>query len=195
MYRNVLMMMSLVVVLFAASCGGGGITIGEPNDGAAADTTAPEIAISGIDEGAYYGEQQPGSNFLLVKGVAADSSGVANMAIRINDTLVSSSNNSQVSFGWDVTGYADGTYVVLVQASDSAGNIGEATRSVHVDNDLIWIGPWIVQPIVPIVDPGLFDPFPLTGDGLQKTSSRGIHTTPGPWMKSASWGGWGGSGV
>ncbi|MEZ5336885.1 MAG: Ig-like domain-containing protein [bacterium] len=169
MYRNVLTMISLVVVLFAVSCGGGASLPdpGNGNGGGVTDSTAPEIVISGITEGSAYGEQQPGLNFLNVKGVAADTGGVANMAMRINGTLVAASNDSELDFGWDVTGYDDGAYEVAVQASDASGNVAEEVVNVIVDNDLIFIPPGSFWPDLDL-DFGIIDPIP--------------DPDPGPWV-------------
>ena len=156
MYRHVLTFVSLLIVLFAVSCGGGGSAAPDPVN---TDTTAPEIVISGLTEGEAYGEQQAGVNFLNVKGVAADPSGVANMAMRLNGTLIASSNDSEVGYGWDVTAFDDGAYELAVQASDAHGNVAEETVNVLVDNDLIFIPPGTLWPELDL-DLGIIDPIP-----------------------------------
>lgn len=170
MYKNALAMVSMIVLLFAVSCGGGGVATPDPGnnggnggDGAVvADTEAPEIVISGIDEGESYGLEEAGANLLNLKGVAADPSGVVNMAIRINDTLVASSNDSEVGFNWDVTGFDDGTYQVVVAASDGEGNIGSAGMTVYVNNEAFILPDLDLLPEIPdtVFDPDLVNPFP-----------------------------------
>ena len=188
MYKKLLTLVSMIVLLFAVSCGGGGAALpdpgqqgggaqqgGEENGGggggaeenggggaAAVDDVAPEIVLSGLTEGEAYGLLEPGVNVLSVSGVAADPSGIANMALRINNTLVASSNDSMVGFDWDVTGFSDGSYEVLVQASDNEGNVAETSMTVYVNNVAIVIPPLDIFPDLPleVFDPGLVDPFP-----------------------------------
>jgi hypothetical protein len=179
MYKNLLTLVSLIILLFAVSCGGGGAALPDPgqqgggnggngggNGGAPVipvDDIAPEIVLSGLTEGSSYGLQEAGVNVLNVKGVAADPSGITNMALRINDTLVASSNDSQVGFDWDVTGFSDGTYEVVVQAADGEGNIASSSMTVYVDN-VAWVFPGLdLFPDLPleVFDPGLVDPFPV----------------------------------
>lgn len=166
MYKKLLALVSMIILLFAVSCGGGGAALPDPGQqgGGGApvipvDDIAPEIVLSGLTEGSSYGIQEAGVNTLNLKGVAADPSGITNMALRINNTLVASSNDSQVSFDWDVTGFSDGTYEVLVQAADGEGNVAETSMTVYVDN-VVFVAPVDLFPEL-VLDPGIFDPFPL----------------------------------
>ncbi len=179
MYKHVMTMVSLMILLFAVSCGGGGAAMPDPGNGggnggngggggnggapaAPVDDVAPEIVLSGLTEGEAYGIEEAGVNTLNVKGVAADPSGIANMALRINDTLVASSNDSMVGFDWDVTGFSDGSYEVTVQASDNEGNIAESSMTVYVNNVAFVFPDLDLFPDIPVevFDPGLIDPFP-----------------------------------
>lgn len=137
----------LAVLILGAACGGGASPL-DPAPAAPADTTAPDIQINGIDDGASYGELETGPNVLSVSAIAADGAGIANMSMRINDTLVAAANDSSLSFSWDVTGYDDGAYDVEVSATDNNGNPATESVTVYVNNDLL------------VVDPGWFPTFP-----------------------------------
>lgn len=140
----------LAVLILGAACSGGASVL-DPGPAAPADTTAPDIQINGIDDGEAYGVLETGPNVLSVSAIAADGAGIANMSMRINDTLVAAANDSSLSFSWDVTGYDDGAYDVEVAATDNNGNPATKSVTVYVNNDLI------------MVDPGLFPLFPNPG--------------------------------
>lgn len=132
----------LAVLILGAACGGGSSILDpDPEPEAPADVTAPDIQINGIDEGEAYGEEEPGSNILNVSAIAADGAGIANMSMRINDTLVAAANDSSVNFIWNVTGYDDGAYEVEVTATDNNGNSATESVTVYVNND-----PFVINP-------------------------------------------------
>ena len=138
----------VMVLLAVASCGGGGgVNLGL----GPGDTTAPDINITGATDGTAYGMLESGSNTLTLHAVSTDASGINNTSIRINGTLVASENASSASFVWDVTGYADGQYLIEVQAYDAKGNLGSDSIEVAVNN---------VFELIPLL-PGLFPVFPL----------------------------------
>jgi hypothetical protein len=140
----------IVVMGLGASCGGGGGAIFNP------DNTAPEIAINGVTEGETYGALEDGPDTLNISAVASDEAGIANMSMRINGTLVAAANESQLEFAWDVTGYDDGQYTVLVEATDDNGNTSTSEVTAGVNNELIFIPPLDFFPDFPIIElPGL----------------------------------------
>jgi len=140
-----------VLVLGAACSGGASILDPDPEPAAPADTTAPDIQINGIDDGASYGELEAGANVLNVVAIAADGAGIANMSMRLNGTLVAAANDSNLSFVWDVTEYDDGAYDLEVTATDNNGNPATESMTVYVNNDLL------------VVDPGWFPHIPDLG--------------------------------
>ena len=142
----------LAVLILGAACGGGSsIFDPDPEPEVPADNTAPDIQINGIDEGVSYGELEAGSNILHISAIAADGAGIANMSMRINDTLVAAANDSSVSFNWNVTTYDDGAYDVEVTATDNNGNAATESVRVYVNNDLL------------VLNPDLFPLFPDIG--------------------------------
>ncbi|MHA1686729.1 MAG: lamin tail domain-containing protein [Candidatus Heimdallarchaeaceae archaeon] len=102
-------------------------TLGDPgtgNYGSGSDTTPPTVTITSPSDG----ETVSGTIHITVS--ASDSSGINAYEIYIDGVLVASSN----SYYWDTTAYSDGTHTILAKAQDNAGNWGEDTINVTVDN-------------------------------------------------------------
>lgn len=102
-------------------------TLGDPgsgNYGGGTDTTPPTVTITNPANGATL------SGTVHITVSATDASGIKAYEIYIDGTLVATSN----SYYWDTTTYAYGAHTILAKAQDNAGNWGEDSISVTVDN-------------------------------------------------------------
>jgi|GEM_PF-1409400 len=94
----------------------------------ASDTTAPVAAISAPANGASV------SGTVTVTASATDNVGVAKVELYGNGTLLTASNVSPLSYSWNSASVANGSYTLTAKAYDAAGNVGQASSTVTVNN-------------------------------------------------------------
>jgi hypothetical protein len=98
-------------------------------EGVSGDTEKPITTISSPGAGATV------SNITTINGSASDNVGVDEVKIKINGNIVYSVKaNSSYTYSWDTRPLTNGSYTITIEASDVAGNIGTATRTVTVSN-------------------------------------------------------------
>ena len=74
------------------------------------------------------------SGKVAIAGVAADDSGIAEVTVAIDGTVVHSSASVALQYEWDSTRYGNGRHAITVTATAADGNTTKANRSVTVDN-------------------------------------------------------------
>lgn len=90
------------------------------------DGAAPEVVINIPTTG----EALPLSGLLYIDSMAFDDNWITSMAIRIDGILVKTCPiffMVACNYGWNMAGLSTGAHRILVTATDSAGNVGQAT--------------------------------------------------------------------
>ncbi|MEW6120615.1 MAG: S8 family serine peptidase [Pseudomonadota bacterium] len=96
---------------------------------APADTTAPVVGIASPTGGKV-------TDVVAVDVSATDNVGVTHAELYVNGQLHATDTQSPFAFAWDTAGKADGSYTLVAQAFDAAGNRGtSAPVVVTVGND------------------------------------------------------------
>jgi len=93
-----------------------------------ADTTAPTVAISSPAAGATV------SGTATISATASDNVGVSKVEFYVNGVLKATDTASPYSYAWNTTAVANGSYTLLAKAYDAAGNVGQSSASVTVNN-------------------------------------------------------------
>ena len=75
------------------------------------------------------------SGGVTIATTASDNIGVTRVELYINGMLTKSSTVTPVSYIWDTTTLSSGSYTVSTKAYDAAGNMGQSTIQVMVNND------------------------------------------------------------
>ena len=88
------------------------------------DTTAPAVTVAAPANNATV------SGLVLITANASDNVGVTNVSFYVNGNLAATSSGSQLSYSWDTTVLADGSYTLSARAYDAAGNIGQSSATV-----------------------------------------------------------------
>jgi uncharacterized protein YkwD len=91
-----------------------------------ADTTAPTVTIT------FPAAGQDVSGSVTVCVTAIDNRGVTQVDLYANGAKVATDDASPYAVVWDTSGLNPGTYAIEVRATDAAGNVGSASRAVHV---------------------------------------------------------------
>lgn len=94
---------------------------------APADTTAPATVITAPTSGTAAGN-------IEITASATDASGIEKVEFYIDSRLLSTDTSSSYRAEWDTKDSANGTHNITVKAHDKAGNVGQASLTVNVDN-------------------------------------------------------------
>lgn len=98
---------------------------------APADTTAPAVSIVSPTGGQV-------TDVVAVDVSASDNVGVTRAELYVNGQLHATDAQSPFAFAWDTAGRADGSYTLVAQAYDAAGNRGtSASVVVTVGNNAV----------------------------------------------------------
>ncbi len=124
------------MTLFHVIAGNGTLTIddvsvtGPAGTTPTPDTTAPTVAISSPTSGTTV------SGTVAVTANANDASGVANVALLIDGTVVGSPDTTApYSFSWNSASVANGSHTISARATDTAGNVATSpVITVTVNN-------------------------------------------------------------
>lgn len=93
----------------------------------AEDTTAPVVSLSPADGSSLSGSVQ-------VSASATDNGGVTHLEVQIGGQIYSSSNGEPISFSLDTQILANGQHAITAIATDAAGNAGQVSHTVNVNN-------------------------------------------------------------
>jgi len=96
--------------------------------GATKDTTPPTVSITNPKDSAVV------SGVVTIKVDASDSGGIAKVEFYVGDSKVGEDSNKPYEYNWDTKKLKDGTYVLTVKATDSAGNKNSKSIKVIVNN-------------------------------------------------------------
>lgn len=112
--------------------------------GTTVDTTPPTVAIS--SPGASASVQ----GTIYVQGTATDNVGVTRVEFYLDSNLVTTAYSSSFSFSWNTSVAANGSHSLVVKAYDLAGNVGQASVTVSVNNPISvsiqTLSTWIQSP-------------------------------------------------
>jgi subtilisin family serine protease len=97
-------------------------------DNTPADTTPPVVSMGTPASGATV------SGTTSVSASATDNVGVTKVELYIDGALYGTDTTAPYSFSWDTNPSNNGVHTLKLVASDLAGNVGEATRTVTVTN-------------------------------------------------------------
>lgn len=95
---------------------------------ASGDYTAPTVSITAPSNGATV------SGTISVTATATDNVGVSYTQMKIDSGSWTTDTTSPYSWSVDTTTLSEGSHTITVQAYDAAGNYGEASISITVDN-------------------------------------------------------------
>lgn len=99
-------------------------TSAAPSPTPSEDSLAPVARISNPGQGALV------SGNVSVLANATDNVGVKRLQLYINNKLVSSANGSSLNYRWNTSKIAKGTYTIVLDAFDAAGNKGSQAIQV-----------------------------------------------------------------
>ena len=91
----------------------------------------PTVSISSPANGATM------SGTISVQGSATSSLSITNVQFLVDSQQVSTASASPFSFSWNSATFANGTHSLTVNAFDSSGNMGTASISVNVNNQVV----------------------------------------------------------
>jgi len=94
----------------------------------AADTIAPTVTIGSPAAGSTVG------GTVSVSANASDNVGVTKVEFYVNGALQATDSSAPYSFSWNTAGFANGSYTLTMKAYDAAGNVGQASSTVNVQN-------------------------------------------------------------
>jgi thermitase len=97
----------------------------------AGDATPPSVSISNPLGGSVV------SGTVLVSGTATDQVGVVRIELWVDGSLGSSVAASPFSFAWNTGSLANGSHTVMIKAYDAAGNVGQSSASVSINNPVV----------------------------------------------------------
>jgi len=107
----------------------GGCFAGSDNTADPIDNVPPQIgAINGVSDGGT------ASGTANISASASDNLAVTSFTLAIGGTQVASSANGSLSYDWDTTAQADGSYTLVFTARDAAGNTDTETYEVTIGN-------------------------------------------------------------
>jgi hypothetical protein len=121
--------MGYTPLFIAAALLVGGCFAGSDNAPDPTDNVPPQIgAIDGVSDGGN------ASGMASISASASDNLAVTSFTLAIDGTQVASSANGSLSYDWDTTAEADGSYTLVFTARDAAGNTDTETYDVTVNN-------------------------------------------------------------
>jgi hypothetical protein len=91
------------------------------------DRTAPFVELAELAVSVEAG------HFIPIHAQATDNETVALMRLSIDGRQVTEAHGPTLEYAWDTHNVTVGTYTILVEAQDAAGNVGRATRTVKVE--------------------------------------------------------------
>lgn len=94
------------------------------------DSTAPNVTISSPQNGSTV------SGTVSISAAGTDNVAVTKMEVLINGASVAQSGSSSISYSWNTLSYLSGTHTVVVRAYDAANNVGSASSTVTVQNNI-----------------------------------------------------------
>ncbi len=94
------------------------------------DTTPPVVSITSPVPGAVV------SGTVSVGGTATDNIAVTGIIFYV-DGVSKGTATSPFTFSWDTTTVSNATHTLMVKASDAAGNVGQASLGVTVNNSVV----------------------------------------------------------
>lgn len=109
------------------------------------DTAPPMVRITSPSKGAAVVDTT------IIDAQAIDDRGVARIELYLDNRLLSSSAGRFARVSLDTTGFADGPHTVSVRAYDAAGNRGESSVEVNVQNTTPFTD--TTPPVVTIASP------------------------------------------
>jgi uncharacterized delta-60 repeat protein len=92
------------------------------------DNTPPQVSIINPKNG------QVVSDTVKIQVKATDNVGVTKVEYYIDGKKVGENTKSPYEYNWDTTKYANGNHTIQVKAYDKAGNVGNASIIVNVQN-------------------------------------------------------------
>ena len=92
------------------------------------DSYPPSVWISAPGNGATV------SGSLNVQGTASDNVGVSRVEFYVDGSLQNTGYAPSFSFSWNSSGVANGQHTLQVKAFDQAGNVGQSSTTVNVNN-------------------------------------------------------------
>ncbi|MEM3342378.1 MAG: clostripain-related cysteine peptidase, partial [Thermoplasmata archaeon] len=98
----------------------------------ATDTTPPVVSIASPSAGAVV------SGNITVSFAATDASGIAEYRLEIDSTLKATSS----PYIWDTRTSSNGIHTITVKAKDGAGNWGQMSLNVSVNNNATGVSEW-----------------------------------------------------
>jgi len=102
-----------------------------------ADTVPPTVAI------ASPANVSTVAGLVPVQGSAIDNVGVVSIQLVVDGTPSATTSSSPFSFNWNSSVAANGNHTLIVNASDAAGNVGQASTTVYVSNQTDTIAPTV----------------------------------------------------
>jgi hypothetical protein len=91
------------------------------------DSAAPFVELADLAVSVGAGHSVP------IRAEASDNEAVVLMRLLIGGRQVTEGNGPTLEYTWDTRDVTAGTYTILVEAQDAAGNVGQATRTVTVE--------------------------------------------------------------
>ena len=111
------------------------------------DSVAPTVAISAPVNGSVR------SGVVTINVDASDNVGVSGIELYLNGALAGAAASAPVSFNWDTTTVANGTWIIVAKAYDLSGNVGTSTAaSVSIQNTAADVTPPTVSLVSPTAD-------------------------------------------
>ena len=104
------------------------VTLNVNNESSTPDTQDPVVTITTPADGSTV------SDTVNISATATDNVGVTLMAISVNGQQKATSSSGSISFSWNTITESNGSYTILVTASDAFGNTGTESINVTVDN-------------------------------------------------------------
>jgi len=92
------------------------------------DNAVPEGSINWPTSGSYV-------RGIIIINITGGDKNIYQIRLYVNDTLLATwEANGTYTYGWDTTGWADGTYMIRLEVEDLAGNLQVVEIIITVDN-------------------------------------------------------------
>lgn len=102
----------------------GNVTYPPANSSITLDTTAPSVTITSPVTGAQV------QGVIEISGTVSEAT---SYTLSINGNIVQTGISGSISYPWDTSNLASGTYVITLSARDDASNVGQDSVTVTVD--------------------------------------------------------------